>query len=157
MTAQEFLRQYEYANAWVSRCKEQYDLIAEQVDAVGSTLGAGAGMPHGSGISRKAEDYIIRLSDAADKWLRAKAQAEEIKIQVMAVIRQVDGYEGLLLYERYINLLEWESVAEKLGYTVSGVYKLRRRALEAVEDILMCGGIGNGNADQRVSGQISQS
>ena len=137
MTAKEFLKQYEYAEMEVSKQKERYEAEQERIGSVGSTLGDGAGMPHGSGVSRQAEDVAIGLADAAKRWLAAMERAKDVRLEVMTVIDQVRGYEGQVLYERYVNLLTWEDVAEKLKYSQSNVFKLHRQALVEVELILM--------------------
>ena len=60
MTAKEFLRQYEYKAKQAGRLREVYQTQQEKIDAIGSTLSNDAGMPHGTGISRKTEDRAIR-------------------------------------------------------------------------------------------------
>lgn len=114
MTAKEFLRQYEVLNNKALRCKTEYETELEKIDAIGSTLSNDAGMPHGTGISRKTEDRAIRLADKALKWKEAELDAIEKRQEVFEVINRVPGIEGDLLYERYINLKSWEQVAEAI-------------------------------------------
>ena len=68
MKAKEYLRQYEELNRKALRYKSEYETESEKIDAIGSTLSSDAGMPHGTGISRRTEDKAIRLADAALKW-----------------------------------------------------------------------------------------
>ena len=68
MRAKDYLKQYEDLNRIAQRCKTEYDLEIEKIDAIGSTLAGDPGMPHGTGISRKTEDKAIRLADKALKW-----------------------------------------------------------------------------------------
>lgn len=133
MTAREFLKQFEYATQRAERCRRQYEVAQEKIDAIGSTLGGEPGMPHGTGISRRTEDKAIKLADAAAKWKEAEIDALLVKEQVFKVIWNIPGIEGQVLYEKYINLKDWPVIASDLFYSESGIYKAHRRALRIVE------------------------
>ena len=49
------------------------------------------------------------------------------------MIVDIPGIEGKVLYERYINLLTWEQIAEKLFYSNTGIFYAHKRALDIVE------------------------
>ena len=131
MTAKEYLKQYEEAHRRALRCKAEYEAERENIDSVRSTLG-GDGMPHGSGISRRAEDRAIRLADKAAKWKEAELDAIEARQNVFEVIYDVNGIEGEVLYEKYINLCSWDEVAHRLDYSLRGVLYAHGRALQIV-------------------------
>lgn len=132
MTAKEFLKQYEYAMNIVDRCRSEYEEEMLKIDAIGSTLGAD-GMPHGSNISRKTEDKAIRLAEKAAKWKEAELDALEVRQRVFDLIWDIPGVEGCALHEKYINLLTWAEVADKLHYSEPGIYNVRDRAIKIVE------------------------
>lgn len=132
MTAKEFLKQYQYAVDLVERYEAEYKRAEEEIDAIGSTL-SGDGTPHGTGISRKTESKAIKLSEIRDKWKKARDDAFEVRQQVLNVIIDIPDVEGKILYERYINLLTWEQIAEKLYYSYTGVFYAHGRALDIVE------------------------
>lgn len=135
MKAKEFLKQYEYALYAAQRARRTYELEMERIDAIGSTLGTD-GQPHGSGVSRKTEDKAIRLADKAQKWLDAEEEAQ-IKLEEIAnFINAIPGIEGVVLYQRYIELLGWKEIADNLIYTESGIFKVRERALAIAERML---------------------
>ena len=136
MTAKEFLRQYEDANRRALRCKTEYETELEKIDAIGSTLSNDAGMPHGSGVSRRTEDKAIRLADKAARWKIAELDAIEKRQEVFEVIHDIPEVEGDLLYERYINLHRWEDICVLLHYSWNGIHKAHRRALQIVENKL---------------------
>ena len=131
MTAKEYLKQYEEAHRRALRCKAEYEAEREKIDSVRSTLG-GDGMPHGSGISRKVEDNAIRLSDKAMKWKIAELDAIEKRQEVFEVISSIDGIEGDVLFEKYVNLCSWDEVAHRLSYSLRGVLYAHGRALQIV-------------------------
>lgn len=132
MKAKEFLQQYEYAMDLVARYENEYQIAVEEIDAIGSTL-SGDGQPHGTGISRKTENKAIRLSEIRDKWKKARDDAFEVRQQVLDMIIGIPDIEGKILYERYINLLTWEQIAEKLYYSYTGIFYAHKRALDIVE------------------------
>lgn len=132
MKAKDFLKQYEYALYAAQRARKTYELEMERIDAIGSTL-SGDGTPHGSGISRKTESKAIHLADKATKWLEAEEEAQIKMEEIANFINDIPGIEGVVLYQRYIELLGWKEIAENLIYTESGIFKVRERALNIAE------------------------
>ncbi len=132
MTAKEFLKQYEHASRIVQRCKTEYETEMEKIDAIGSTL-SNDGMPHGNGISRKTEDKAIRLAEKALKWKAAELDAIAKRQEVFEVIYDINGIEGEILIERYINLRKWEDICVIIHYSWRGTHKIHARALKIVE------------------------
>lgn len=136
MTAKEFLRQYEHAQYRADMCKQEYEIEALKIDAIGSTL-AGDGMPHGNGVSRKTEDKAIRLAEKAKVWREAELKAIEKRQEVFGVIEQVGGIEGKILYDRYILSMTWERLAEDCDRSEKWCRtELHSRALQIVKEIL---------------------
>ena len=134
MTAKEYLRQYEYADIRARRCKAEYETELEKIDAIGSTLSHDAGMPHGTGVSRKTEDKAIRLADKAMKWKEAELDAIMIRQEVFELIHDIDGTEGEILYERYINLRKWEDICVIIHMSWKHTHRLHARALQIVSE-----------------------
>lgn len=132
MKAKDFLKQYEYALYAAQRARRTYELEMERIDAIGSTLGTD-GQPHGSGVSRKTEDKAVRLADKAQKWLDAEEEAQIKLEEITDFINGIPGIEGMVLYQRYVQLLGWREIAENLVYSESGIFKVRDRALAIAE------------------------
>lgn len=87
-------------------------------------------MPHGSGISRRTEDAAIRLSEKAEKWKVAQTDAIHKRQLVFDAIHDIDGVEGDVLYQKYINYEQtWEEIAQALHYSVRGIQYAHGRAL----------------------------
>lgn len=133
MKAIEYLEQYEYAIYAANRARANYELENERIDAIGSTLSNDPGMPHGTGISKKTENKAIRLADKAQKWLDAEEQAQIKLEEITDFINGIPGIEGMVLYQRYVQLLGWREIAENLVYSESGIFKVRDRALAIAE------------------------
>lgn len=136
-TAKEFLRQYEYAERRIRRLEKEYEEERILIDAIKSTSD-NDGMPHGNNISKPTEDRAIRLADRHMKLVEARLEAIEIRQQVFDVIDQVQGVEGDVLYEKYINLKPWEDVAKAVGYSERQVFNIHGNALQQIRIALNC-------------------
>lgn len=135
MTAKEYLRQYEYADRRVRRLEAEYEQEMLMVDAIRSASD-NDGMPHGSGISKPTEERAIRLADSHLRLIQARLDAIEKRQEVFDLINSVEGVEGTLLFERYINLRKWEEICFHLHYSWKGIHKVHRRALNIVDEML---------------------
>ena len=133
--AKEFLRQYEYADRRARRLKAEYEQELLMIDAVRS-VSDNDGMPHGSGISKPVEEKAIRLADKAMRWKMAELDAIHARQTVFELINSIDGIEGDVLYERYINFRKWEEICILVHYSWQGVHLVHRRALALIEDRL---------------------
>lgn len=132
MTAKEYLRQYERAEHRARRYKEEYENESLLIDAIRS-LSNNDGMPHGSGISRPTEEKALRLADKRLRLIDAEVEAIKIRQELFDFIDRIDGVEGDVLFERYINLRKWEEVCVVMNYSWNGIHKVHRRALAIVE------------------------
>lgn len=135
MTAKEYLRQYEEACRKAHRLESEYNTELDLIDSVRSTLG-GDGMPHGNGISRKVEDQAIRLADKALAWKQAQLDAIRIRQEIFDLVNSIEGIEGEILTERYVNLHKWEEVCVLVHLSWYAVHQHHRKALGIVQNIL---------------------
>ena len=135
MTAKEYLKQYEYATLKILRYQAEYEKEIELIDNVRSPLG-GDGTPHGSGVSRRTEDQAIKLASVTRKWEQAMLDAIRIRQEVFDMIRDIDGVEGAILYERYINLRKWEAVCVMVHLSWYAVHDHHKKALRIVQERL---------------------
>jgi DNA-directed RNA polymerase specialized sigma subunit len=93
-------------------------------------------MPHGTGVSRQTENKAIRLADRAKEWLDAEEQAQIKLEEITEFLNRIPGIEGVVLYQRYVQLLGWKEIADNLIYSESGIFKVRERALMIAERML---------------------
>ena len=135
MTAKEYLKQYQYAVDRVRRYEEEYENESLLIDAIRSASD-NDGMPHGSGVSKPTEDKAIRLADRALRLTEARLEAIQIRQEVFDLIDSIDGIEGDVLYQRYVNLHKWEEICVLLHYSWQGIHLIHRRALAIVESRL---------------------
>lgn len=135
MNAKEFLRQYEYANRKVVMIKRELVELESAYDQIRSVTDYD-GMSHGSNIGHPTEEKAIKVTDAKMKYSDLLQERYAIRQQVFDVIVQVDGVEGDILYYRYINLLSWWEICDRIGYEWTQTHERHRRALTEVDKII---------------------
>ena len=135
MTAKEYLKQYEYAVDRVRRYEEEYQNELTLIDAIRSASD-NDGLPHGSGISKPTENKAVRLADKSLGLVEARLRAVEVRQEIFDLVDSIDGIEGDVLYQRYINLRKWEEICVLLHYSWHGIHSVHRRALAIVEGII---------------------
>lgn len=133
MTAENYLRQYEYATKRARRLQEEYEKELLEIDAVKSVSDMD-GMPHGSGISKTVEDKAIRLTDKLIEWKMAAIDALAERQAVFDMIYGINGLAGEVLYCRYVELKTIEAIAEELDKSVPTIVKYRKIGLQKVQD-----------------------
>lgn len=137
MTAEYYLNQYRRAVEREARCQSEYEKELLLIDAVRS-LSDNDGMPHGSGTSKPTEDKAIRLADAHMKLIEAKLEALRIRRELFEEICQVPGTRGDVLIGHYIDLLEWNELAESMNYSIRHIRRLHQEALELFKHVTKC-------------------
>lgn len=137
MTAEYYLNQYRRAVEREARCQSEYEKELLLIDAVRS-LSDNDGMPHGSGTSKPTEDKAIRLADAHMELIKAKLEALRIRRELFEEICQVPGARGDVLIGRYIDLLEWNELAESMNYSIRHIRRLHQEALELFKHVTKC-------------------
>ena len=86
----------------------------------------------GSVYDRMAED-VARISDETEQLKAAKERAEKALAEIMSAIQAVpDEMQKTVLMLRYVEGLDWISIAERIGYEISNTYILHGRALWSV-------------------------
>ena len=134
---EKFLRQYRNADKKVKQLEREIEKEQYLIDSIRSPLGSN-GEPHGTGISKSVEIRAIRLADKRAEFEEAKANAVEIRQRIFETIMKVDGIEGELLFEYYVDYFDekkkkaktWEDVAEQIHVDARSVYRIKIRALK---------------------------
>ena len=93
-------------------------------------------MPHSTNISRTVELQAIRLAEKAEEYKEAQIYAMKKRQEVFDVIWNVPGVEGQILYERYINLKNWDDVAESVHYSLQHVHRLHGAVLLELQNVI---------------------
>lgn len=123
----EYLRGYEKATRHMKRCEARVDAIRMNKMHPSLILD---GLPHGSAQS-DLSSYVARLDDEEQKYLKAKNQGAELCAEIMDRIEQMaDEDEKDVLVYRYIELMQWESIATEMGFSWQHTHKIHARALK---------------------------
>lgn len=139
MFVERYLKQYRDADKKVKQLEREIDKEQYLIDSIRSPLGS-SGEPHGTGISKTVEIRAIRLADKRSEYEDAKSRAIEIRQRVFDAVLRVDGIEGEVLYEYYVDYYDekkqkpktWEDVADIVHVDSRSVYRIKNRALKKV-------------------------
>lgn len=138
MTVKDFLKQYEKAEQIARRAKTEYDEETLRIGSIRSPMDMD-GLPHGTGISKTVEEQAIRLSELANRYKEAEIEALKKRQEVFDVIWNVPGLKGEILYQRYINLLKWDDVADTVHVSLRHVHRLHGEVLrELSQNVIVC-------------------
>ena len=139
MSIERYLKQYRIADKKVKQLEREINKEQFLIDSIRSPLGS-SGEPHGTGISKTVEIRAIRLADKRNEYEDAKSRAVEVRQQIFDAVLTVDGIEGEVLYEYYVDYFDerkqkpktWEDVADKVHVDSRTVYRIKNRALKKV-------------------------
>jgi hypothetical protein len=131
----QFLEQYENADRVVNRLEREYEEQRIMIDSIRSTSD-NDGMPHGTNTSRPTEEKAIKLSDKLLELSEARRRAVEVRQTVFDFVDTIPGVEGDVLYRRYVRLQRWETIAEEMNYSRSGIFAVRERAINIADSKL---------------------
>ena len=123
----EYLRSYEKAIRKIKRCEARIDAIRMNKMHPSLILD---GLPHGS-MQSDLSSYVAKLDEEEQKYLKVKNQGAEQCAEIMGRIEQMDNEnEKDVLVYRYIELMQWESIASEMGFSWQHTHKIHARALK---------------------------
>lgn len=135
MTAEKYLRQYEWAVNTIRRCEREYEEERLMIDSVRSPSD-NDGMPHGSGISKPVEQRVERMNAKLDRLATARLEAVRIRQEIFDTIMCIGGLEADVLIERYVYLRKWEDVCLAVNYTWPTVRLAWHRGLDKIQETI---------------------
>lgn len=137
MNAKEHLERYKIALQRTRQYKERVEMITTFLKGIDMD-----GQPHGTNIGKPTEDIAINLALLREQLNFAKADAEQIRQEIATEIDRMENIRYKeLLYSRYVLLLPWTKVAQRLDtlrpgkeYDLKSVIGyMHRRALKEFE------------------------
>lgn len=139
MNARSYLERYKIALQRVRQYEERVDMITTFLKGIDMD-----GQPHGTNIGKPTENIAINLALLREQLTLAKAEAEQTRQETASRIDLMDNVKYKeLLYSRYVLLLPWSRVAQRLDVLRPGKeYELKsvigymhRQALREFEKI----------------------
>lgn len=127
MTAKEELMQYKYARKKVDETLEEYQKYKDRATKMTAIM---SDNPQRSNLnSDKVGDNAIKMADISreyeERWLRA----ENKKLEVERKIEELLEPYRTLLHKRYIEELNFEKIADDMGYSYVRITHLHGEAL----------------------------
>ena len=86
-------------------------------------------------MTRQAKEKLSRLEDHIKIYEEDLDRISKEK-KIFDLISQIPGVEGEVLKRRYVDGEIWEDICEDVSYSWQGVFKIHRRALRKVQDLL---------------------
>ena len=126
MTAKEELNQYKYARERVDETLEEYQRYKERAEKMTAII---SDMPRGGVSSNKVEDNAVIMADLSKQYEERWIQAELEKLRIELKLDQVKEPYRKLLKKRYIQDLNFEKIADEMGYSYVRITHLHGEAL----------------------------
>ena len=130
----QYLSQYYYLSKKIDSLKEEYHCLELLADG---TQGCSYDEPRVQKTPSLKAPFVRYLDKLEKKRKQIDEKIEELltlKEEIEEAIATVDDpVMELVLTYRYINCLDWNDVAEKLGYVTSYVFQLHRKALSLIK------------------------
>jgi len=83
------------------------------------------------------EDVIIKIVDMERETDAEIDRLVDLKREISRMIGMIDDPELQVLLElRYLNYLKWSEIADKMHCTDNNIFKMHRRALEKMEEMI---------------------
>lgn len=135
MKAMEYLKRAYRLNQRINIKLEQLDMLREMTCKATSTFHEDKVL--GTRDRCPMETAIIKVITAEEEINEMIDRFVDIKEEISATIQKLDGYETRWMLElRYLCFNSWETIANKMQYKTSYIYKMHGRALGKLERLL---------------------
>lgn len=122
----EYLRRYHAAELAEREIREEIDDL--RMNKMFPAL-IQDGMPHGSSCGDLSA-YAVQLEELMDNLKAQMEQRIRLRKEITQKIEEMpDETEKTVLRLRYIRWLQWEQIAERMGYGLTQVHRIHGRAL----------------------------
>jgi hypothetical protein len=134
MTAKEYLNQACYSDQQINNKLEQIESLRDMATRATSTIPDVP--PSGTRNFHSMESIIVKMVDLEHEINSDLGELVAIKHEIFRVIKLIDSKEQqTLLEKRFLCFGTWEQIAVAMGCSIQNVYKLRDKAVEAVENL----------------------
>ena len=131
MTAKEYLQQIYVCNRRMKRIQETREQLRIDMYSIGSPMG-------------NMSSDRVQTSTSGDKFGRMIARVDKLERDLVKehgrmlalkdkIIRQIEAIDNeqqrSVLYNRYVLLHDWETIAEDMNYTTRRIYQIHGEAL----------------------------
>lgn len=98
------------------------------------------GMPHSftGSVSQRVQDTVVKLIMLADETNDLIDQYVDLKQEVVDKLMELPGNEFSVLHKYYVEGMTWEEVANDMGYSNMQIWRIKKRALKILQDVIEC-------------------
>lgn len=133
MTAKEYLKRYKTINDSIN-CK--LDEI-EKLRELATRLSPTAMFDRSGNVSDKVGRSVAKIVDLETEIDREVDELVETRRDMMQMISRLDNADMQLILEmRYIAMLSWSQIAEKMHWSTEKIFKLHGKSLKIIEKLL---------------------
>lgn len=131
--------------AWLEQIKKLDELIRARKDDIAGvmeratkTTASLTGMPHCGGVSDKVGDGAIKLAELEDAEL---ANLKRIRQQITDTIKLLPAREFGVIDREFVRGMTQEQIAFDMNYCTVQVWRIRKKALQLLKDVMKCNGM----------------
>lgn len=125
------LRDFRQRNREARQLHEQLDQMEARIYAPkGQQLSK---TPRGGGGGRTMDDLAIAHLQLQDRYRAALAAIERQQLDIETALQVLEPAERMVIRYRYLDLLSWENVCDKMHYSWRQVHRLHAAALRSLE------------------------
>jgi len=133
LTVKEYLSQAFVLNKLVKAKKARIQHLSDMRESIAGGIQNGVKVKTGTKLDPMGE-VIAEILDTEEECHRDIIRLLSIQREIETTIEAVAHADHrLILYERYVNLKNWEVIAEDNNYSLKWVYVLHKRGLDAIE------------------------
>lgn len=125
--AKEELRQVRFKFKKADELKEEYERFKERAEKMTAVISETTA--HSNKVSDKVGDNASKMADIKNKYLQMYLQAEDEQAKIMQELNKVSEPHRTLLFMRYVQGLNFETIASQLAYSYTTVTKMHGTAL----------------------------
>lgn len=130
VTQRELLQQAYKIDTQINSKIEQIKSLRELAEKTTTALN---GMPSGNG--NRQEDAIVNMVDLQREMCDEVTKLVDIKREAWRAIKEVDNPDYRTVLElRYLSFLRWEEIAVIMGYSMRGIFRIHKEAINSMND-----------------------
>lgn len=135
------MKAHDYLNQ-IRRCEEiiknkQEQLLDLHCRATRVTTTWGDERTQSTPRNDSRELVYIKLMEVQEEYEKQIEELDKLKREVIATIESLENPLHIkILYKRYVKYQSWNKIARDMIYSLSGIHKMRNKALQAVQKIL---------------------
>lgn len=138
MNAQEWLEQVRKLDQLINAKLAERDRLKEMATDISPRPMDGMPFDNTGVVSRKMENAVVRLIDLADDLNKLVDMYTKHKEKVVRALELLPPNEYGVLHRHYIRYMTWDQVAEDMGYCTVQIWRIRKKALKNLQDVIEC-------------------